>query len=247
MTMTLAVHVLAGTLGLIAGFVALYSAKGAIAHRRSGTLFVYAMLVMCVGGLTIAAVRNVAPEINVPAALLTSYLVITALTTVSSSRLSALGARPVSVGLMIVALGVGTTMLAMGVEAIASGGRRNGMPAFPFFMFGTIGMLGSVGDFRVIRTGALTGKRRLARHLWRMNIALFIATLSFSVQAMKIVAREGLRVPAIFFAVPMLLVLVTMAFWLWRVRRKGVNVERWTHASSTSPSLPASSAAIGRA
>ena len=53
------------------------------------------------------------------------------------------------------------------------------MPAFPFFMFGLVGVIGSVGDMRILRSGALNGASRLARHLWRMCFALFIAALSF--------------------------------------------------------------------
>ena len=39
--------------------------------------------------------------------------------------------------------------------------------------------LAIVGDLRVIRMGGLKGPRRLARHLWRMCFALFIAAASF--------------------------------------------------------------------
>jgi hypothetical protein len=225
MSTTLLVHIFAGTLGLIAGYIALFSFKGGAVHRKGGTLFVYAMSTMCVAGLTIAVVRGVAPEINVPAALLTSYLAITALITV---RPVAGGARPLAVVLMLVALGVGVVMLTFAAEAFANGGRRNGMPAFPFVMFGVIGMLGFLGDLRVLRTGALEGSRRLARHLWRMSFALFIAALSFSVQAAKLLSRQGIKLPGPVIALPMLIVLVAMFYWLWRVRgrRSLANVVR---------------------
>ena len=213
MRTTLVVHILAGTVGLIAGYVALYSAKGATLHRKGGTVFMYAMLTMCVAGGVIAIVRSVAPAINIPAALLTAYLVITALTTV---RPLGVEARWLDVGAMLVALAVGLTMLTWGVEALANGGKRNGMPAFPFFMFGVIGLLGSAGDIRVLRSGALKGTSRLARHLWRMSMALFIAALSFTVQLAKMIP-EPARIPGL-LALPMLAVLVTMLFWLWRVR-----------------------------
>jgi uncharacterized membrane protein len=215
MRMTLAIHVIAGTLGLIAGYIALFAAKGATLHRRSGMVFIYAMLAMCIGGALIAIVRNVAPSINIPAAILTTYLFTTAVATVHPS---VLGSRPWAVGLMLVALGVGVTMLTFGLEAIANGGLRNGMPAFPFFMFGVVGMLGFIGDLRVVRSGALTGSRRLARHLWRMSFALFLAALSFSVQAVKLLGQRGIRIPGGLMALPMLVVLVAMSYWLWRVR-----------------------------
>ena len=107
-------------------------------------------------------------------------------------------------------------MLTFAGEAIANGGKRNGMPAFPFIMFGTIALLGTLGDLRVLRSGPLTGASRLARHLWRMSFALFIAALSFSVQVMKMIPKP-IRVPGL-IALPMVLVLGAMFYWLWRVR-----------------------------
>jgi hypothetical protein len=82
-------------------------------------------------------------------------------------------------GALLVTLAVGLASLTFAVEAFADGGTRNGMPAFPFFMFGIVGLLAGVGDVRMIRSGALRGPSRLARHLWRMSFALFIAALSF--------------------------------------------------------------------
>ena len=177
MRLTLLVHILAGGLGLVFGYVALYAAKGAPLHRRSGLLFVYEMLPMALFGMSISAFQNVAPEINIPAGLLTSYLVMTALTTV---RPPTAASRWLNVVAMLVAVTVGVTMLTFGLEALANGGTRN------------------------------------ARHLWRMSFALFIAALSFSVQLAKMIPRP-VRIPAL-IALPMLAVLVTMLYWLWRVR-----------------------------
>jgi hypothetical protein len=208
-------HILAGTLGLIAGYVALYSAKGAVLHRRSGILFVYAMVFMAVFGMTLAVVRGKAPDINVPAGMITSYLVITALTTVRPPGAASQGWRWLDIGAMLVALAVGVTMLTFASEAIANGGKRNGMPAFPFILFATFALLGVAGDLRVLRSGARKGASRIARHLWRMTIALFIAALSFSVQLPKFIP-EPLRIRWLII-LPVLAVLVTMVYWLWRV------------------------------
>ncbi len=215
MDMTLAVHILAGGLGLISGYIALYSAKGATLHRKSGILFVYAMLAMSLLGMTIAIGRNVAPAINIPAGLIASYLVITALMTV---RPPVAGARWLNPGLMLVALGVCVASLTFAFQAIANGGTRNGMPAFPFFLFGLAGLLATVGDLRMMWSGPLQGSRRLARHLWRMCFALFIAALSFFIGQAKVIP-EPFRNRGL-LALPVLAVLVTMFYWLWRVRRK---------------------------
>ena len=213
MRLTLLVHIVAGGLALLAGFLALYTAKGATLHRRAGTVFVYAMLAMCVAGVAVTVGRGVAPSLNVPAGVLTAYLVITALTTV---RPLAEGSRWLDLGLMLVALAVGLTSLGFGFEALASGGKRNGMPAFPFLMFGVVGVLAGAGDLRVIRSGALRGASRLARHLWRMCFALFIAALSFFIGQAKVIPKP-VRIPGL-LALPVLAVLVAMIYWLWRVR-----------------------------
>jgi uncharacterized membrane protein len=215
MKTTLVAHIIAGGLGLITGYVALYAAKGGTLHRKSGMLFVYAMLTMSACGLVIAAGRGVAPAINIPAALLTSYLVITSLTTV---RPLASGGRGLDVGAMLVALAVGITDLMFAFEAFANGGSRKGMPAFPFVMFGVVGLLCVIGDLRMLRSGALRGAARLARHLWRMSFALFIAALSFFIGQAKVIPA-AIRIPPL-LALPVLAVLVTMFYWLWRVRRR---------------------------
>lgn len=214
MKATLIVHIALGILSLLAGYIALYSAKGGTTHRRSGKLFVYAMIPMALGGLLIAVVRNVAPAINVPAALLTSYLVITSLLTVRPPFASSRWLNP---ALMLIALGVGLADVVFTMQAFANGGTRNGMPAFPFIMFGAVGLIGAAGDFRMMRSGPLQGPRRLARHLWRMSFALFIAALSFFIGQARVLP-EVIRIRGL-LAMPVLAVLVTMFYWLWRVRR----------------------------
>jgi uncharacterized membrane protein len=208
-----AIHIVAGSLGLLSGYVALFAGKGAAVHRGSGMVFVYTMLAMAVAGFTIAVTRGVAPTINVPAALLTSYLVITSLTTV---RPLATGARAISIGGTIVALGVGVTMLALGIEGVVKGGTRSGAVVIPFFMFGVVGLVGGIGDIRVMRAVPLRGTARLARHLWRMCFALFIAALSFFIGQAKVIP-EPLRIRPL-LGLPVLVVLATMFYWVWRVR-----------------------------
>ena len=74
-------HVIGGAIGIVSGLVALYSFKGSWLHRKSGMLFVYAMLVLSLSGAVIAVGRAGA-AMNIPAGLVTAYLVITSLLTV---------------------------------------------------------------------------------------------------------------------------------------------------------------------
>jgi uncharacterized membrane protein len=217
--MSSAVHIIAGGLGIVLGFVALSAAKGAPLHRQSGMLFVYATVTMALMGATMAAVWGRAPASNVPVGLLTAYLVMTALTTV---RPPSAGSRWLDLGLMLVALAVGLALFTFGVEAFASPkGQLNGIPAVPFFIFGSVALLASVGDLRMMRSGgvqAIRGAPRLARHLWRMCTALLIAAFSFFLGQAQVIPKPIRIIPLL--AIPPLVVLAAMVYWLWRVRRR---------------------------
>jgi hypothetical protein len=213
--MTFVVHIGAGSLALIAGYIALFATKGAWLHRKSGMVFVYAMLTMCTAGFSLAVGLNSGPAVNVPAALLTAYLVVTSLTTV---RPLATAARPVHVVAMLVVIGVAAADLLFASQAIANGGRREGIPTFPFVLFAVLGLLGALGDVRVLRSGPLQGSPRLARHLWRMSSALAIAAMSFFLGQAKVLPKS-IRIPGLLM-LPILAVLLTMFYWLWRVRAR---------------------------
>jgi uncharacterized membrane protein len=209
MRMTLLLHIVAGALGLLSGYVALYAVKGAPLHRKSGMLFVCAMLTLSVTGMLISAVEGVAPAINVPSALLTFYLVITSLTTV---RPPAAGSRSLDIAAMLMASGIALSCFALGVAAIARGGRGAGI-AYPLFLFGGVGLSASVGDLRMIRAGGVRGASRLVRHLWRMCFALFIASVAFFPR----LGRLELF-PKPLLALPVLLPIFIYLYWRWRLR-----------------------------
>lgn len=210
-----AFHVVAGSLGLLSGFLALAAVKGLPLHRKSGMVFVWTMLAMCAAGLALTLASGVWVPINGAAALMTAYLVATSLTTV---RPPARGARALHLGGMAMALTVGGIELALGITAATSGGSWHGIPAFPFFLFAFVGLTGGIGDLRVLRKGPLVGPSRLARHLWRMSFALFIAAMSFFLGQADVIPKPMRIMPLL--AMPPLVVLVTMIYWLWRVRSR---------------------------
>jgi hypothetical protein len=191
----------------------LFVVKGGSVHRKSGRLFLYVMLIMVTAGLLIAVLRGVAPALNIPAALLTGYLVGTAFVTV---RKSLARSKAIHLVAMLLSMVVGLTCLTFAAQAFANGGTRNGMPAFPFVMFGVVGLLGAIGDLRVLRSGPLQGPPRIVRHLWRMSFALFIAALSFFIGQQQVIPKAIRIMPLL--ALPVVLVLVMMFYWLWRVR-----------------------------
>ena len=71
--MLLPIHVIAGGLAIVLGFTALFVKKGGNLHRRSGLLFVYAMIVMGVSASILeflqgTDVTNLAAAVLSPAA-----------------------------------------------------------------------------------------------------------------------------------------------------------------------------------
>jgi hypothetical protein len=168
------------------------------------------MLLMSLSG-AVMAVGRAGAAMNIPAGLLTAYLVITALLTV---RPPSPGSRRAERGAMLAAFALGLASIA---AALVSGGTGNAGFVFPLLMFGALALSAGVGDRRMLRAGGLQGTPRLKRHLWRMCVALFIAAASFFLGPVRRIP-EALRIPALRL-IP-LVVLVTMAFWLWRYRRK---------------------------
>ena len=206
-----ALHVLAGLVGIASGAVALYALKGAELHRKSGIIFVYTMMFMSATGAVLAALKP--QRISVVAGALAFYLVTTALLTVR---------RPVptshwmDAGAMLVALTICIAAVTFGLQALNSPTRKlEGLPAAPAFMFGAVALLATVGDMRMMLGRRIEGTRRMARHLWRMCFAMFIATASFFLGQPQVFPKS-LRTSGV-TAIPVLLVLATMFYWLARV------------------------------
>ena len=91
--MLLPIHIAAGGLAIVLGAVALSVKKGGTLHRRSGLLFVYAMLVMGTSA-SIMGLRKGLADGNVMAGLMTAYFVGTALTNVRPRRHGPVASMP---------------------------------------------------------------------------------------------------------------------------------------------------------
>lgn len=211
MKLLLQVHIIAGSLAMLLGAAALLAQKGGTAHRRSGRLFVYSMLVM---GLTAAALGDIG------GGLMATYFVATGLTTVRSVT----GARWLNTGALVVAVMLAFGSMDKGVTAFASpGGVLDGVPFFMLFFIGTVMAFAAAGDVRVMWSGALRGRPRLSRHVWRMCFGLFIAAGSF----FSIEARVARILPepfttSVMRALPVASIFVGMFYWLCRLRSRQV-------------------------
>jgi hypothetical protein len=216
--MVLTIHVAAGGLAIVLGAVALLAKKGGTVHRRGGLLFVFAMLVMGFSA-SLLGLRQSLTDPNVFAGLMTAYFVGTALLTV---RPATAWTRSIGLAALPVPVGLGLAGMARAVEAFNSPGRAlNGVPFLMHAFLATVLLLAAFGDVRQMRQGALRGRARLARHLWRMCFALFIAAGSF----FSIEARVATILPWPFTTLPLRLLAImvpfaAMFFWLWRLRRR---------------------------
>lgn len=214
------IHIIAGLLALIAGAVALYAAKGSTLHRKSGMIFVIAMLVLTSTAVVMAAFLS-PNRVNVVAGVLTFYLVCTALLTV---RRPVGQTRRLVTGFMLLALAGSAYAFFLGFDALnTADGKVDKVPAPAIFMFAIVGLAGALLDARMLWARSLHGVHRLARHLWRMSFAMWIATMSFFLGQAKFfpepIRKSGLLV------IPVMLVTVLMLYWLGRLlvmRRRAV-------------------------
>jgi hypothetical protein len=234
MQLLLPIHIAAGGLAIVFGAVALAVKKGGTLHRRSGLLFVYAMLVMGFSA-SILGFRKSPTDPNVLTGLMTAYFVGTALVTV---RPASPWTRRINAASLMIVVGLALGSIVGGVKAFNSPGVSPG--GVPFrtigvmsFVLATLMILAAAGDVRILRFGLPRGGRRLARHLWRMCFALFIAAGSF----FSIRARVAKILPEPFTsgpmrALPILLLFGAMFYWLWRVRgRRAVPAPSPDHRS----------------
>jgi hypothetical protein len=208
----LLLHISAGTLGMLSGFVAVFLLKGSRRHGLAGKVFVVSMLCLSATG-TFLAVLKAEPG-NILGGTLTFYLVITAWLTVRRGD-----GKPgiFDWGALLVVLAIGVIEATFGIEAATSPtGLKYELPPWPFFLFSSVALLATVGDVRMLVRRGVSGTQRLARHLWRMCFALFVAAASI------FLARQQLF-PALMRKTGMLLLLsflplILMIFWLIRVR-----------------------------
>ena len=210
------VHIAAGLLALAAGFVALFARKGSPLHRRAGTVFVGAMLVMSSTGALMAVFIKPNP-VNVMAGSITFYMVCTAWLAVKRTVAES---RRLLTGFMVAALALSAFAWSLVFQAMGHPrGLVGGVPWPPLAMFGVAALAGGLLDARLLRAGHIEGAHRLARHLWRMGFAMSIATMSFFLGQPK-VFPDFLRQNMGLRAIPVLLVLGVVVFWSVKVFRK---------------------------
>lgn len=118
---------------------------------------------------------------------------------------------------MLVASAVVATAATFGFKAATSPtGLSYGFPAGPYAFLGSIALIAAVGDARMLARHGINGSQRIARHLWRMCFALFIASSSVFLARAQIFPAF-MRTTGILYIVTVLPIAL-MIYWLLRVR-----------------------------
>lgn len=204
-------HIGGGFASLASGAVAILVRKGERLHRAAGNVFFASMLLVAVIGGVVAPFLP--QRIASIAGGLSFYLVVSAWLTVRRPE-GRIGRLEVIAALLAVAVAAGGLILGR-MAQLGPGGELDGLPYVPAYLFAAFAALGAACDFKVIRSGGISGRRRIARHVWRMCLALLIATLSFTGQP-KAFPPEWRGSPWLF--APIVVVLALSVFWLVRAR-----------------------------
>lgn len=211
----LGLHVASASVAIGAGFVALYTTKGASLHRRAGIVFVVTMIMMGVTAGIVSIMHDAKPLSMVPAGLLIACLVTSAFTAV---RPPTPAMRRLDRAVFAIGAANVTFTFVRALLAVANGGSLEGTSAGSLVFFGGIGLVAVRKDLRVVREGPPTGVARIRRHVWRMGLALWIAAMSFFIgQADEFPA--WLRIWPL-LALPGVAIALTMVWWLRRLRAR---------------------------
>jgi uncharacterized membrane protein len=202
-------HIAAGTVAVAAGAVAVLAPKGEAWHRAAGTLFVLTMFVSAAAGAVAAFEKPLL--IAALAGAFTCYLVVTAWLTVSRTTMGTaanLAALAVALGICVISVLIG-----LDVQQAIAAGAKDAFGAEPYFFFAGLALIGAAGDAAVAFRGGVAGAQRIARHLWRMMLALYIAVGSAFAGPGAAAFPKELQ-GSLLLAAPEPVVLALLVFWL---------------------------------
>jgi hypothetical protein len=222
-TLAFIFHIGAGSVALIAGAIAIFARKGGPLHRRAGTVFFYAMLVMAVFAGWLAVVQP-GQIVNLFISVFVLYLVVTAWLTVQRKEGETGAAEKAALAVAIVLCApfvILSIQLAFHLPLLVkSAVPLEGPVLIAIYAFTAVLVIAALGDARVAFAGGIRGAPRIARHLWRMCVALTLATGSAFTNGFARFLPGPYHVPVAFF-LPQFVPLLLLVFWMIRVRLTG--------------------------
>ena len=210
-----AMHALVGVSGVCAGALSLSLRKGSLLHKFAGRLFTVSMVLM----LPIVLLQAwFGPEsISSLGILFVSFIAYLVLSAWSTIQRSEHGATALDFALPLVAACVSVAGLSMGFGIVVTiGGGESAPPIEAYFFFSLVSFVALLLDINNLYRGGVRGNHRIARHVWRMSMALFFATSSLFTGPGSIIFPESVRGHSVLLA-PQLLVLIAAIYWLYRL------------------------------
>lgn len=211
MSPVLAIHICAGTVGLLSGAAAVSLRKGSRRHGVAGKVFVVSMLSLGASAMYLAARKH--QIANFVGGILTIYLVSTAWLTARGKHRET---SKFDWAATLVPVGVGVSILINGIQRVTNPGAfHDGVPAAMNLFLATVVLLAGAGDVRMLVRG-LSTTQQIARHLWRMCFALFIASGSIFLARPHLFPKflQETNILLLLGVLPLLLLI----FWIIRLR-----------------------------
>lgn len=208
-------HICTGTSAMLSGFVAVSFRKGSRGHRVAGNVFVVAMLGLSASGAYLALMKHKPGDVLGGA--LTFYLVATAWVI---ARRKGTETSIFDWAALLVPLAITAVTMNYALEAAHSQTRlSHGYPVGPYVFLGSVALLAAAGDVRMLARGGIFGAKRLARHLWRMCFAWFIASASIFLARPHLFPTVLRKTGTLYLL--SILPLILMIFWLIRILSSG--------------------------
>lgn len=206
MIVLMGIHIASGILALLSGTAAVAARKGGRIHARAGTIFFGAMLVLGITASILEPFRD--PPGSPVGGIIVCYFVAT-----SWFAARRRDGRPgwFEKIACAAALGLG----ALTIYGCLEGATTPAGPG-PVFAIGGLCLLAGLLDLNAILRAPLRPVQRIARHLWRMCFAFFVATGSFFLGQQDVLPKAVQGSPVLFLLA--FAPFAIMAFWLVRVR-----------------------------
>jgi hypothetical protein len=204
--------------------------KGARLHRKAGVVFFYAMLLMAATADYLALVKP-GQLANLVIGSFTVYLMVTARLAAKSGGGNGLIDK-IALAVILCLFGpfaLLSVQLAVGFEPwLPSTLPYKGPILIAIYSFTAVFAIAAISDIRMVMAGAISGRRRIERHLWRMSLGLVLAAGSAFTNGLPRILPAGVHVPLGWLFVPQFLALGALIFWMIRVRftRWGERYER---------------------
>jgi uncharacterized membrane protein len=204
-------HVAAGALALGAAPLALIAKKGAKLHRAAGLVFTVTMAVMALSGAVMGFLNQ--DRATGLVGCFTFYLIATGW---AAAQRPLAAAAPA----LRLAIAASATICAGFAATAVFDPKPVYQPIVPLIFASMAGLALGCDIWRLARP-TLSEPGRLARHLWRMLLALTLAAASFFIGQQK-VFPDLIKGWAIWYAPP-LLSLAAVVFWMAKIRLRVAN------------------------